>query len=247
MRGLGLGLSMTRRGGASFNPVSLFAASEKGIIFDPSDISSLKQNSNGTGAVSSAADPVGYIADKSPNGFNGTQATSGQRPTYEIVSGKPVLRFAVISPPMCFDVPLVAAASDWTVVAGVKSTSTNPFSYLIDAATGRLIFVLRDTNANVMSYYDGSFHSTASAHGTVQKLSWVLTSGAAKTRADGVDVSTGGSYTQKAASGNVRVGASSDATPSDGFIGDLYGLIIINRALSASELANAEAWVAARL
>jgi hypothetical protein len=55
--------------------------------WDVSDLSTLFQNSDGTTAVAADGDPVGYIADKSGNGFHLTQATSGSRPTYKTSSG----------------------------------------------------------------------------------------------------------------------------------------------------------------
>lgn len=59
--GLGLGLS----GGVSFSPLSLFAASEPGFWFDPSDISTLFQDTAGTTPVTAAGQSVGLVLDKS--------------------------------------------------------------------------------------------------------------------------------------------------------------------------------------
>jgi hypothetical protein len=63
--------------------------------WDASDASTLRQNSNGTTAVSSDDDPVGYWADKSTSGFNVIQASSGLRPLYKTtgLNGKPSLLF----------------------------------------------------------------------------------------------------------------------------------------------------------
>ena len=67
-------------GGSSFSPASLFANGEQGGWYDPSDFTTLFQNSNGTTAVAAPGDPVGYIADKSGRGNHRTQSTSGSRP-----------------------------------------------------------------------------------------------------------------------------------------------------------------------
>lgn len=72
------------RGGASSSPASLFAASEPGVWYDPSDLSTLFQDSAGTTPVTAPAQTVGLILDKSGRGNNATQATSAQRPTYGI-------------------------------------------------------------------------------------------------------------------------------------------------------------------
>ena len=46
-----------------------------------SDLSDLKQNSDGTGDVTAAGDPVGYVRDRSGNGNHMIQATPSARPT----------------------------------------------------------------------------------------------------------------------------------------------------------------------
>jgi hypothetical protein len=75
-------------------PLSLFAASEKGVWFDPSDITTLFQDSAGTTPVTAAGQPVGRMLDKSGNGAHATQATAGARPTYQIDQyGWPYLSF----------------------------------------------------------------------------------------------------------------------------------------------------------
>ena len=52
-------------GGVSFSPLSLFAASEPGFWYDPSDISTLFQDAAGTTPVTAAGQSVGLVLDKS--------------------------------------------------------------------------------------------------------------------------------------------------------------------------------------
>lgn len=73
-------------GGAAFSPLSLFASGEKGAWYDPSDLATMFQNSNGTTAVA-VGDPVGYIADKSGNAQHWIQATAGNRPILRQTAG----------------------------------------------------------------------------------------------------------------------------------------------------------------
>lgn len=61
---IGLGMNMVR-GGAFFSPSSLFAMSEPGAWYDPSDITTLWQTSGGVTPVSAAGQPVGLMLDKS--------------------------------------------------------------------------------------------------------------------------------------------------------------------------------------
>jgi hypothetical protein len=78
-----------RASGASvlFDPAILFAASEQGFWLDPSDISTLFQDSAGTTPVTADGDPVGRISDKSGRGNHFIQATSAARPTYRVSGG----------------------------------------------------------------------------------------------------------------------------------------------------------------
>lgn len=51
-----------------------------GGYWDATDISTLRQNSDGTGSVTTAGDPVGYVEDLSGNGWHQIQATASARP-----------------------------------------------------------------------------------------------------------------------------------------------------------------------
>lgn len=75
------------------NPASLFPA--QGYILNPSDISTMWQDSAGTTPVTAAGNPVGRIIDVSGNGYIFTQATAANRPTYQIsaTTGAGCLRF----------------------------------------------------------------------------------------------------------------------------------------------------------
>lgn len=63
-----------------FSPASLFAAGEQGVWLDPSDFSTMFQDTAGTTPVTAVEQPVGLIKDKSGRGNNATQFTSGNRP-----------------------------------------------------------------------------------------------------------------------------------------------------------------------
>ena len=73
-------------GGSQFSPLSLFAASEPGCWFDPSDLSTLFQDAAGTTPVTAAGQSVGLMLDKSGRGNHATQSTSLSRPTYQVDS-----------------------------------------------------------------------------------------------------------------------------------------------------------------
>ena len=66
----------------AFLPVDLFANSEQGAWYDPSDLSTLFQDAAGTTPVAADGDPVGLVLDKSDNGNHASQGISAARPVY---------------------------------------------------------------------------------------------------------------------------------------------------------------------
>lgn len=72
--------------------LSLFANGEDGFLFGNfADLTKLFTTSGGSTNVAANDDPVGRAVDSSPNGKNGTQATTTQRPLWKANSGKPYL------------------------------------------------------------------------------------------------------------------------------------------------------------
>lgn len=63
-----------------FSPLNLFSAGEQGVWYDPSDFSTMFQDSAGATPVTAVEQPVGRILDKSGRGNHATQATSASRP-----------------------------------------------------------------------------------------------------------------------------------------------------------------------
>lgn len=63
-----------------FSPLSLFAAGEQGVWYDPSDFTTMFQDAAGTTAVTAVEQPVGLILDKSGRGNHASQSTTTARP-----------------------------------------------------------------------------------------------------------------------------------------------------------------------
>lgn len=109
----------------TFNPSSsLFAAGEKGVWFDASDLSTMFQDSAGTIPVTAVGQKVGKWLDKSGNGNHAVQATTANQPTYQIDNeGNPNVTFTRTTPTQ-----LVVASMDLsttnkvTVCAGLNVT-----------------------------------------------------------------------------------------------------------------------------
>ncbi len=72
---------------AVFTPANLFLAGEQGAWYDPSDFSSMFQDSAGTIAVTAVGQSVGKINDKSGRGNHAAQATTASKPILRQTAG----------------------------------------------------------------------------------------------------------------------------------------------------------------
>ena len=64
----------------TWTPADLFILGEQGAWYDPSDLSTMFQDSAGTTPVTEVGQPVGLILDKSGNDNHASQATAADRP-----------------------------------------------------------------------------------------------------------------------------------------------------------------------
>jgi len=141
--GLGLGIRV-----ASISPAALFANGEQGIWLDPSDLSTLFQDSSGTTPVTADGDPVGLIRDKSGNGNHASQATAASRPVYKTDGTKSWLLFDgsddfLVTPSIDF-----TGGDEITVIAGLYKLS--------DGSAGVVAELSANVNANNGSFRLGA-------------------------------------------------------------------------------------------
>ena len=71
-----------RSGTAAWSPASLFASSEEGAWYDPSDLTTMFQDRAGTTPVTADGQTVGLILDKSGRGNHNTAPSDAARPLY---------------------------------------------------------------------------------------------------------------------------------------------------------------------
>lgn len=64
----------------AWSPLALFAASEKGCLYDFTQLANLYQDSVGTTPCTAVGDPIGLVLDTSGNGNHASQATPTKRP-----------------------------------------------------------------------------------------------------------------------------------------------------------------------
>lgn len=109
--------------GFGWSPLALFAASEQGAWYDPSDLSSMNTKHDGSGAVPAVGDPVGYIADKSGRGNHAKQTTDTARPTLQLAAGRYYLQFDGVDDFLVTNAIDFTGTDKMTVVAGVRKES----------------------------------------------------------------------------------------------------------------------------
>jgi len=156
MIGAGIGIT-TVAVPSAFSPLKLFSAGEEGAWYDPSDLSTMYQDSAATTPVTAVEQPVGYIADKSGNGNHATQATAASRPILrEDASGNRYLDFDGVDDELFLSyarsVPQFSMAMALTRLGG-GSTINLTESFALTAGSGRLTGFANDSNGT-LSYRD---------------------------------------------------------------------------------------------
>lgn len=148
-----------------FTPVKLFSGGEQGAWYDPSDTSTLFQDSAGTIPVTADGDPVGLILDKSGNGNHAIQATTSYKPVYRTNGSMNWLEFDgtkfMASAPVTISQPQTRIAS-WqnddfdgavfkTILASARDTSTEPYLGHTVASSGSAHSLRLSAGASVIS------------------------------------------------------------------------------------------------
>jgi hypothetical protein len=257
----------------TFLPSNLFAASEKGVWYDPGDITTLFQDTAGTIPVTASGQTVALMLDKSGNGINATQSDATKRPTFTIYPGTEYgyLNFDGTNDFM--------VTGNLTFAATSVSTITATVGVQVDTgATGSRIVIELGTDTSISN---GSFYitapSTAGDHSFGLRGDAFITAVVANVNPSD-DILTAqlniGAATKELEliprlNGVVKSGAgitwSGDANAGTGtfgtkamyigaragtslfFKGKFYGMVVRGATSSASEITNTEAWVTARL
>lgn len=129
----------------NFSPLSLFNYNTQGVWYDPSDFSTMFQDSAGTTPVTAVEQPVGKILDKSGRGNHAIQATSTKRPILrQDAFGKYYLAFDGIDDALSTGSIDFTGTDKMTVFAGVRKLS--------DATEGSIVELSASYSANVGTF-----------------------------------------------------------------------------------------------
>ncbi|SDH27724.1 hypothetical protein SAMN05428952_100994 [Nitrosomonas sp. Nm132] len=103
--------------------MGLFVNNEQGFWYDPSDFSTMFQDSAGTIPVTSVGQSVGRILDKSGNGNHATQATTSKKPILKRMPTSGIRNLVPYSGD--FFIP-VANGGGWNTTASWSQVEVNP-------------------------------------------------------------------------------------------------------------------------
>lgn len=254
---IGLGLGVPFSGGV-WSPIRLFNAASNGVLLDASRLDTLFQDAAGTTPVTTAGQPVGRVLDQSGGARHATQSTSAARPTYRLdIYGRAYLEFDGVDDWLT-TASMALAAGGRTVIAALQKRSdasvgtvmetgpdwsTTPGAINLTApatvATGDYGSRTRPA-ANPANLNSAS--SFAAPHMAV--LSLRLAAGNYALRVNGVALNGAQPDSVSALTAPINIGGRSNGSRFGAI--NLYGLVVIDRALTNAELARAEAWMAAK-
>lgn len=243
-------------GAVAWEPSALFGSGEKGVAYDLSTSSGLFQDSARTTPVTAVSDPIGSVTDISGNGVNASQTTAGSRPLWQ---GDSALFDGS-------DDRWVTGAIDFTgtdavtVVACIRKGSDAAVGCVVELGTGGEAgsFLLNAPNTAAAAGFSFTSRGTTTGVSSISAgyaagTDYVVT-GVGRISTDTSILRVNSTQVATAATdqgtGNYRNGAlyiGRRGVNTNPFNGRIYRIIVIGRHLTAGELAEAEAWVAAPL
>ena len=238
-------------GGYSFSPASLFAGGTEGAWYDPSDLTTLFQDSAGTTPVTASGQPVGKMLDKSGNDNHATQATSSKRPTYTEGGGLAWLAFDGVDDAMVTTLQATLGnGSRFIGVGALTESQSSAIAHIVHSgksgASGKTFGLCSrighvDNLGNHYWYarFDSGFSGLGADVYSVNKDGSTETYRRASTSDSAVntrvsDTGAGVYYLFSIVKGINEYGR-----------GKMYGILIVDRSLSVNELDLTEAYLAA--
>lgn len=262
MLGLGIGLGACAARGID-HPASLFMGAARGLVLDPTILTSLYQDSAGTVPVTAPGQPVGRVLDQSGRANHATQGTPLARPTYRLdIYGRAYLDFdglddALYSPNFQW------GTNEVTVIAAVQKDSDANIACVAalggyGAEGGWRISAPASSGTQSWGGFSAAgtnrFIAATGAQYAAPKMAVVSLQ--AKTSAPFVRLRVNGAQVAEstATQGATTIYAANVSSAiligtwysSERLDGRIYGLIAINRLLTPAELSNAERWATAR-
>ena len=250
---------------ALFSPVVMFASGQRGGWYDPSDLSTLFQDSAGTIPVTTTGQSVGKMLDKSGNGNHVTQSTSGKRPVLQNDGTNNYLQFTATNSQFLATSSVNALYPGYdsiTLICGWKADLSVDMGImcrsLAAAAVGR--YAITKNPPDLGAFYTnsvigaGAGRSGANASSSTQVISWQIDRTTTLVPGMWVDgVTFGTAYGSAAADSGANntpgfrflIGAYNNATDSGEVAyatGRFYGGIVWLTSVDNTVRAQAEVW-----
>jgi len=228
-------------GGAQppFSPLNLFKQGEEGAWYDPSDLTTMFQDSTGTTPVTADGQPVGLILDKSGRNNHASQATAAKRPLYKTSGGLHWLQFDGVDDALATGNFAISNLTG-NVFQGIELSSTGASIPIVLTGQQENFFaVMQDgvqlsptgSNVGAPTYRVNGVLQVAPTRGTLQAqfsaIAGVLTV---------KDVIFG--------TATPATGVSLSGYSGLNHNGDFYSAIILGRAATTQEITDTEQWVA---
>ena len=204
-----------------WRPGLLFREGQQGAWYDPSDLSTLFQDSAGTIPVTTDGDPVGLMLDKSGNDNHASQSTPAAKPTYRTDGTLHWLEFDGVDDRFDLNIPLV---NKYLLSVAAASTTTNPVSALFSSALAG--YLGTRANGTMWGTYVGVERLFGAVSGTPQIVSISNNANNSSPYVDGIagDPYSDGQDQQYKYLGHFS-GTTGSVSP---FMGRFYGAILVS-------------------
>lgn len=235
-----------------FSPSQLFGGGEFGVWYDPSDYSTMWQDTAGTTPITGAGQLVARIDDKSGNGINLTQSDSSLRPTTRNSGDLKYLEFAdpdyMLSGDFTDDLLIAGSGFAAASTSGADDLGWTCGEYETASVTDR-IYICHDTRSNRLGVLYGPTGSVdtillnSEMNTNPHVIGYVDEGSISRLYLDGTAQTDTGVPTDSFSAGNRRI-AMGDRSQFDGqFAGNIYGVILIDRELTSGEISNLNTWL----
>lgn len=229
----------------SFTPAVIFASGATGAWYDPSDLSTLFQDTAGTNPVTASGQTVALMLDKSGAGWHVQQATAASRPVFQESGGLRWLDYDGVNdrlqPPSARS-PLAQPLTMWSA-ARLNTSPPAALRALYDSFTGtNRITTYVNTSGVLVSQGVGTFGTQAMTSAADFVCSVRFDNTNSSQQVDNGSV-VSGSIASAVSPDGFNVGSSQGARFWDGRI---YGIVIAGGDQLAAYGSQTKAWLAAK-
>lgn len=252
-------------GGSLFTPAVLFASSEQGAWFDPSDLTTLFQDDAGTVPVTTDGQAVALMRDKSGNAHHAAQTVAGSRPIFRTSAGLSWLQFDGIDDFMVTNAINISATDKTSLFAGLRKLLDTPTGMFVESSVDSSLnngtFAMTAPTTSVPGAYSFNLRGTVLISRAASVFTAPITNVVAcNYNIGGADFNTeilprvNGVTPTLTGSGNAGTGSFSSQVLYIGsrggvslpFTGNLYGLIVRGAASDTVSIVNAESFMATK-